>query len=222
MNENQTDGNGASGLENAFFSVYFRPYRKPNMSRTIAECQAKSAIANLPGNYREVFFENSKGFSARMLNGKIEAPVSRSHEGFSILSRNGSDVRFASFPRLDAFESDVAEFCRSNGFSTPEFSSPSVPPELKTVPLEPGDPLTDAEPVFAVFGEIPSIAEKFSFLTSYEVVANFSYRSYAVATSKGSFGGDAQRYHSFYVILAGKRGEAHEEVMEKITGTDIL
>lgn len=192
------------------------------MSRTVSESRAKSAIANLPGNYREVFFENSKGFSARLLNGKIEAPSSRSHEGFSILSRNGSDVRFASFPRLDAFEADVAEFCRSNGFSAPDFSNTDVSADSKTVTLEPGDPLTDAEPIFAAFGEIPAIASKADFITSYEVVANFSYRSYAVATSKGAFGGDLQKYHSFYVILAGKRGDAHEEVMEKITGTDIL
>ena len=192
------------------------------MSRTIAESQAKSAIANLPGNYREVFFENSKGFSARLLNGKVEAPVSRSHEGFSILSRNGSDVRFASFPRLDAFEADVAEFCRSNGFSVPEFTNAAASSESETVTLEPGDPLADAEPIFAAFAEIPAIAAKADFLTSYEVVSNFSYRSYAVATSKGAFGGDLQKYHSFYVILAGKRGEAHEEVMGKITGTDIL
>lgn len=191
------------------------------MSTTITETQAKSAIANLPGNYREVFFENSKGFSARLLNGKVETPVSRSHEGFSILSRNGTDVRFASFPRLGSFESDVAEFCRSNAFPAPDFSA-AASSEAKTVTLEPGDPLADAEPIFAAFGEIPAIAAKAGFLTSYEVVSNFSYRSYAVATSKGAFGGDLQKYHSFYVILAGKRGEAHEEVMGKITGTDIL
>ncbi|MFB0964915.1 MAG: TldD/PmbA family protein [Patescibacteria group bacterium] len=192
------------------------------MSTTITETQAKSAIANLPGNYREVFFENSKGFSARLLNGKVEAPVSRSHEGFSILSRNGADVRFASFPRLGAFEADVAEFCRSNAFPAPDFSIVPNPNGLKSARLEPGDPLVDAEPIFAAFGEIPAIAAKAGFLTSYEVVSNFSYRSYAVATSKGAFGGDLQKYHSFYVILAGKRGDAHEEVMGKITGTDIL
>ncbi len=131
-------------------------------------------------------------------------------------------MRFASFPRLDSFESDVAEFCRSNGFPAPDFSDTPDPYGLKSVTLEPGDPLSDAEPIFSVFSEIPKIAERFDFLTSYEVVSNFSYRSYAVATSKGAFGGDLQKYHSFYVILAGKRGDAHEEVMEKITGTDIL
>lgn len=136
-------------------------------------------------------------------------------------------MRFASFPRLDSFESDVAEFCRSNGFPAPDFTvsqdaGSEGASESATIVLQPGDPLSDAEPIFSVFSEIPKIAERFDFLTSYEVVSNFSYRSYAVATSKGAFGGDLQKYHSFYVILAGKRGEAHEEVMEKITGTDIL
>lgn len=192
------------------------------MSKTLTQNLAKSAIDALSGNYREVFFERSAGFSARLLNGKTEAPVSRSQEGFSILSRNGSDVRFASFPRLDAFEADVAEFCRSNGFPTPIFPDGSAPDDSNSVTLEPGDPLADAEPIFSVFQEIPAVASGADFLTSYEVVCNFSYRSYAVATSKGAFGGDLQKYHSFYVILAGKRGDAHEEVMAKITGTDIL
>lgn len=192
------------------------------MRRTVSENLAQRAISTLPGNYREVFFENSKGFSVRLLNGKIEAPSLRSHEGFSILSRNGSDVRFASFPRLDAFAEDVAEFCRSNGFQSPDFLEASGPHESRPATLEPGDPLVDAEPLFDVLREIPEIAGRFSFVTSYEVVVNFSYRSYAVATSRGAFGGDLQKYHSFYVILAGKRGDAHEEVLGKITGTDIL
>lgn len=189
------------------------------MARTVTETQAKSALTMLPGNYREVFFEKSSGFSARVLNGRIEAPVSRSHEGFSLLSRSGKDVRFGAFPRLDRIDEDVAEFCRSNGFSG---KSEPISDSGRAVTLEPGDPLSDAEPIFSTFAEIPEIAKEFPFVTSYEAVANFSYRAYAVATDKGAFGSDLQKYHSFYVILSGKRDGAHEEVMGKITGTDIL
>ncbi|MDQ1344015.1 MAG: PmbA TldD protein [Patescibacteria group bacterium] len=189
------------------------------MARTVTEIQARKALSKLPGNYREIFFERSSGFSLRMLNGRVEAPNSRSHEGFSLLSRSGKDVRFGAFPRLDRIEEDVAEFCRSNGFA--EESEPAAA-SAKIAVLEPGDPLSDAEPIFSVLSRVPEIAGKHPFVTSYEVVANFSYRAYAVATSKGAFGKDLQKYHSFYVILSGKRDGAHEEVMGKITGTDIL
>ena len=64
------------------------------MNRTVTETQARRALSRLPGNYREVFFESVSAFSARMLNGKVEAPSLRGHEGFSVLSRSGKDVRF--------------------------------------------------------------------------------------------------------------------------------
>lgn len=188
--------------------------------QTISKSETRSLLSSFSGSYREVFFERSAQARLALLNGQIEPLTYSESSGFSVLSRMGEQQFFGAFGSLDRTSDDVHDFAVSNGLDAETATCELSGPE-ECIFME-RDLSGSLLPFGEYLGKLANIAAGYEFITSYEASVNLASRSYIVGNSLGSFGSDHQFYNTLFITVTGRRGDIHEEMIEKITGVDIL
>ncbi|MCK9272029.1 TldD/PmbA family protein [Candidatus Gracilibacteria bacterium] len=184
----------------------------------------KAFINNLlnsfSGEYRELFFEKGEKVTLNLLNGNIESPTIIEESGFSILSRSGENTYFKSIGGLDDIEKEVLSFRDTYNLSQniSEINL-SGPDNLEFVEKKISDDILKFAEILLSLKEIIS---EYRFITSYNVVLGLALKSFIVANSSGNLTQDSGYYNTFYIVLNGEKDGNSEEIMEKITGTDIV
>lgn len=170
--------------------------------------------------YRELFFEKWEKVTLNLLNWNIESPTIIWETWFSILSRTGENTYFKSTGWLENIEKEVLSFRDTynlkNNISEINLSGPE---NLKFVEKNISEDISKYAKILLSLKEIIS---EYDFITSYNVILGLALKSFIVANSSGNLSGDSQYYNTFYIVLNWEKNWNSEEILEKITWTDIL
>ena len=169
--------------------------------------------------YRELFFEKWEKVTLNLLNWNIESPTIIEESWFSILSRSWENTYFKSAGWLDNIEKKVLSFRDTYNLSQ----------NISEINLSGPDNLEFAiknisEDISKFAQDLLSLKEiiaPYSFITSYNVVLWLALKSFIVANSTGNLTQDSGYYNTFYIVLNWEKDGNSEEIMEKITWTDI-
>ncbi len=177
-------------------------------------------LSSFSGEYREVFCEKSESVLFRLLNGKVEAPNIRENTGFSLLSRSGKEEFFSSYSGLENILEKTQEFTKLYNFSSSPIETLTWP---ETYSFESRDLSLDLDRFLPSFDTIKTISGEHSeFLMSYDINILSTQKQYIVGNNRGSFAKDEQYYNTIYISLVGQKDGLVEEILEKITGTDVF
>lgn len=175
-------------------------------------------------NYREIFIESSLRTSLKLINWVIESTSVAEESGFSVLSRTWEDKYFKAYSQLKNFKKEIKIFSQTFWLNK-DFKKTKLDWDDFLV-LKNRNTSKDIKKMASYLKFCKEILDKEGlkkdFIVSYNVYFLLSDRNYIVANTKNKFIQDSQYYNSFYVILTWKKWDLSEEIMEKITWTEII
>ncbi len=190
------------------------------MKKIIRKNEIENLLNSFAWDYREIFFENSIKSNIRLLNWVIESSVINEENGFSMLSRTWNLKYFKACSNLSNIKNEVESFYKTYNLSSKD--SKKVKLSWKDEFKLDSKNLKKDLKKFSAFLELSKgIIDKENIIVSYNVNFLLTSKNFIVGNTLGSFTEDKQYYNTLYIALKWKKWENIEEVMEKITWTDI-
>lgn len=188
----------------------------------IAKQELEQYLNYFDWEYKEIFFEKSKGFSFSCLNWKFKVPKFSTLEWFSVLSRIWKNEYFKVFSSFDDIKEKINEF--KTTFNIWDSKSNLI---LKWEEFLELDILEEINfPVENMISHTKELYEELiknnKFIKSSEISIILSRKSFIVWNSSWNFAKDINFYNTYFIKLLWVKDWIEEEVYEKIAWTDII
>lgn len=183
----------------------------------------ENLLNSFSGEFREIFIENTKSVRLSMINGKMKTPFLWENKWYSILSRTWKKEFFDVVSgNIKPNQEEIDNFVDKFRLWKPEKIINLVwESEIK---LENNiDLLADISYLADIIdNSYQNILSKHDIIKSSEIFIWLNSLSFIVANSSGNFSSDTLYYNTIYIKLIWEKNWNIEEIMEKISGINIL